>query len=343
MKFIFGLSGITSAFAWTYRDFTEWPTEAPLCAATQANQSPIDITATSDATTPLKFQGFPDPATHPQLVHELVVNDHTWEMEWDTQRVATDVFAVEYNGKLYALKQFHFHSPSEHTLNGQHYDLEAHMVHACYGNITCDTQDPNDENLVVAIWMNVGDENHFLSTFFPQLATLADNATAPKELEEVANPYEHLVPAAPHDFYQYTGSTTTPACVQNVLWFLMSNPVTLSQAQLTSYRTAISSHANTQTVVSATAPTGVSAGWDVTLGTNNRPVQDIGTRVVQKYETPDDEDDNTWWYVLAAVLGALAVGLVGLALYLANNKAPKKSSTRAVKTPAKKAPPPPPP
>jgi carbonic anhydrase len=25
--------------------------------------------------------------------------------------------------------QFHFHSPSEHTINGQHMDLEMHMVH----------------------------------------------------------------------------------------------------------------------------------------------------------------------------------------------------------------------
>ena len=31
------------------------------------------------------------------------------------------------------LKQFHFHSPSEHTINGEHFPLEMHMVHQATG------------------------------------------------------------------------------------------------------------------------------------------------------------------------------------------------------------------
>ncbi len=30
------------------------------------------------------------------------------------------------------LNQFHFHSPSEHTINGMHYPLEMHMVHKLF-------------------------------------------------------------------------------------------------------------------------------------------------------------------------------------------------------------------
>ena len=33
--------------------------------------------------------------------------------------------------QAFALKQFHFHSPSEHTIDGQYYPLEMHMVHVC--------------------------------------------------------------------------------------------------------------------------------------------------------------------------------------------------------------------
>ncbi len=29
----------------------------------------------------------------------------------------------------YLLKQFHFHSPSEHTVNGKHFPMEVHFVH----------------------------------------------------------------------------------------------------------------------------------------------------------------------------------------------------------------------
>ena len=34
-----------------------------------------------------------------------------------------------FDGKLYKLINLHFHSPSEHTLNGVPYPLEVHMVH----------------------------------------------------------------------------------------------------------------------------------------------------------------------------------------------------------------------
>ena len=33
------------------------------------------------------------------------------------------------SGKEFELKQFHFHSPSEHTVDGEHFPLEMHMVH----------------------------------------------------------------------------------------------------------------------------------------------------------------------------------------------------------------------
>lgn len=33
------------------------------------------------------------------------------------------------NGKVFLPLQFHIHAPSEHTVNGQTYDLELHIVH----------------------------------------------------------------------------------------------------------------------------------------------------------------------------------------------------------------------
>jgi len=213
------------------------------------------------------------------------------------------------------------------------------MVHACYGNSSCDTIDEDDENLVVAIWMNVGDVNPYLASFWPNLEALASNESAPKIIENLANPYNGLVPQQPHDFYRYMGSTTTPACVQDVSWFLMSNPVTLSQEQLTSYRTAISNHNNTQTAVSATAPVGVTATWDVALGTNNRPFQVIGDRLPQKYTSPAEEAQdrqNFFWHGLTVFLGCLVVGLCCLLGYQIATKPKQQKTSRAVKPPAKK-------
>ena len=33
------------------------------------------------------------------------------------------------NGTAYQLKQLHWHSPTEHTVDGRRYDLELHLVH----------------------------------------------------------------------------------------------------------------------------------------------------------------------------------------------------------------------
>jgi carbonic anhydrase len=33
-------------------------------------------------------------------------------------------------GKKYALKQFHFHRPSEERINGKDYEMGVHLVHA---------------------------------------------------------------------------------------------------------------------------------------------------------------------------------------------------------------------
>jgi hypothetical protein len=47
-----------------------------------------------------------------------------------TANAQTDGFVVD--GTFVPLNQFHFHSPSEHTLNGVHYPLEMHMVHKLF-------------------------------------------------------------------------------------------------------------------------------------------------------------------------------------------------------------------
>lgn len=53
------------------------------------------------------------------------------------------------DGQKYTLLQFHFHTPSEHTVNGKHFDMEMHMVH----------KDKDGNLAVVGILINKGKEN----------------------------------------------------------------------------------------------------------------------------------------------------------------------------------------
>lgn len=41
------------------------------------------------------------------------------------------------DGKVFELKQFHFHTPSEHTIDGEYFPLEMHLVHEAEGIFNC--------------------------------------------------------------------------------------------------------------------------------------------------------------------------------------------------------------
>ena len=48
----------------------------------------------------------------------------------------------------FRLIQYHFHAPSEHTLDGQQFDLEAHLVH----------ENAAGQLAVVGVFMDIGDQ-----------------------------------------------------------------------------------------------------------------------------------------------------------------------------------------
>ncbi|KAM1754654.1 hypothetical protein ACFX12_007085 [Malus domestica] len=51
--------------------------------------------------------------------------------------------SIHINGTQYLLKQSHWHSPSEHSVNGRRYDMELHMVHL--------SSDPNVTNKIAVV------------------------------------------------------------------------------------------------------------------------------------------------------------------------------------------------
>lgn len=61
---------------------------------------------------------------------------------------------MEMNGTQYKLKQCHWHSPSEHTIDGKNFDLEAHLVH----------ESSNGMISVIGILYQIGEPDYFLST-----------------------------------------------------------------------------------------------------------------------------------------------------------------------------------
>uniref|UniRef100_A0A0D9VGN0 Carbonic anhydrase n=2 Tax=Leersia perrieri TaxID=77586 RepID=A0A0D9VGN0_9ORYZ len=117
---------------------------------------------------------------------------------------------VKVDGKKYKLKQLHWHSPSEHIINGQRFAVELHMVHySDDGNIT-----------VIAVLYQYGKPDSFLFQIKDKLAELyAEGCKAEKgdplpvglvdmrELKQGADRY-----------FRYVGSLTAPPCTEIVIW-----------------------------------------------------------------------------------------------------------------------------
>jgi carbonic anhydrase len=124
------------------------------------------------------------------------------------------------DNQRYKVKQFHYHSPSEHSLNEEFFPAELHLVHQ-----------QSDRYTVVAILLKEGQENLAYQPFIDRLP--------PQESPEIdlgiTINLAELLPTN-KTAYRYSGSLTTPPCTEGVNWLLMTNPVELSPAQITALK-----------------------------------------------------------------------------------------------------------
>ncbi|NPA46548.1 MAG: carbonic anhydrase family protein [Chlorobi bacterium] len=170
-------------------------------------QSPVDIdTKKVTESADLKAPGFHYGKTRTRIIN----NGHT--VQFDVDEGST----VKLNGKDYRLLQFHYHAPSEHTVNGRHYPLEVHFVH----------QHAGDDLAVIGIFFKEGKKNPLFEKYlnkFPEKEGKYDSA----DLID-------LMSLMPDDksYYYYDGSLTTPPCTEIVSWYVMKQPLEASKDQI---------------------------------------------------------------------------------------------------------------
>ena len=179
-----------------------------LCSS-GTKQSPIDIPAIATVNPAGITFNYQDSGVN------ILNNGHAIQVNYDQGS------SIEANGKTYNLLQFHFHALSEHTLNGQPSDMEMHLVH----------QSDDGEYAVVGIMMNRGAENTALASVWSNLPA---EESEPAAAEGVTIFAANLLPAD-RAYYNYSGSFTTPPCTEGVNWFVMANPIELSDAQAAAF------------------------------------------------------------------------------------------------------------
>ena len=107
---------------WTYVDPGNWGTDGryPACSI-GGEQSPIDLTGA------VRAEIEPPAVSWRAEAFSIINNGHTIQANASPGGVATSA------GRKYELQQFHFHAPSEHTLDGKRSAMEAHFVHGGEG------------------------------------------------------------------------------------------------------------------------------------------------------------------------------------------------------------------
>jgi len=202
------------------------------------HQSPIDIVK-SDVKEPstwaLNYSSTSLHIAHTEHMEDIVDNGHTIQVTVD------EGSTLDYDGKTYALKQFHFHTPSEHTINGKHQPMEMHLVH----------QSADGHLAVVGVLFKEGKTPN--PNFAKIIANLPASKGETKHLTEESIELDLHLPTD-NSAYHYTGSLTTPPCSENVQWVVLRDMISLTKDQIDAFASHISP--------------------------NNRPVQPLNDRVV---------------------------------------------------------------
>ncbi len=196
---------------------------------TGQNQSPIEIRDGRLERLPnLSFSYRSSPLT--------IVNDgHTIRVVYDPGSY------LILGSRRYELRQFHFHTPSEHRIKGKQADMVMHLVH----------QNRGGEIVEVAVPMWAGSRRNAMME-----RLLSYLPTQPGERHYYRNVGIKPIFLMPSNrsYYTYKGSMTEPPCSENVTWILLKTPLEVSARDIKRFRRI--------------------------LGQNNRPIQAINSRAV---------------------------------------------------------------
>jgi len=184
-----------------------WGKEFPLCGNGKS-QSPIDIRA------PFQKAGFPLKFDYKPGALKVVNNGHTLQVAVEPGSKLT------INDQLFELVQFHFHRPSEETVEGKPSAMVAHFVH----------KNEAGQLAVVGVLLKEGREHPLIKSVW---------TNAPQQEGEASPPGMSINPAAllptNRGYFAFEGSLTTPPCTEGVWFFILKNPVEISKEQVASF------------------------------------------------------------------------------------------------------------
>jgi carbonic anhydrase len=131
------------------------------------------------------------------------------------------------DGARYDLVQLHVHTPSEHTIAGEPYAMEVHLVH----------QSKAGKLAVVGVLFADGAPSAALAPVWKQLPKAGGASALKKPFDPAA-----LLPAD-SGMYRYAGSLTTPPCSEGVKWIVLRRTATDAAARIGGFQARFGANA----------------------------------------------------------------------------------------------------
>lgn len=171
------------------------------------SQSPVDLVTAGAEAAELPALTFRYHATDAHVVN----NGHTLQHDEHEDN------HLLWGDERWNLKQYHLHTPSEHTVDGFHAACELHLVH----------EGADGRVLVVGVLAVAGEDHLELLDNLPSLpAEGGEEADLP-----VAHDPSGWLPDE-RTYWNYDGSFTTPPCTEGVTWIVLREPIAVPQAFL---------------------------------------------------------------------------------------------------------------
>lgn len=181
-------------------------------------QSPININSSSNAEGKHQITLY-----YKDEINKIENLGHTVQLDFSPGN------SIVVDDTAYNFKQCHFHTPSEHQIDGLTFPMEMHIV-----NLR-----PNEDKkatpqyLVIGVLFKEGKENKFINDFLnaiPKEENSSSNLKAGKvKLEDL---FGKLPKEVNGHFYNYLGSLTTPPYTESVRWYITKHIFEASASQI---------------------------------------------------------------------------------------------------------------
>ena len=189
----------------------KWATLNPeyaICGSGK-EQSPVNIQgAKSIDLPPIEVHYHPAPL-------KVIDNGHTIQVDYAPGST------MNVGGKTYELQQFHFHHPAENRLMGKSFPMEVHLVH----------KDPEGHIAVIGVFIKIGADNPVVHQEF---ANLPQEKGTEINVANITVDATALLPAN-RGYITFPGSLTTPPCSEHITWFVMKEPMTVTQEEFAAF------------------------------------------------------------------------------------------------------------